>query len=149
MKQQTFSDIEYSNRRSKSRREDFLNTMNALIPWDECTALIRPYYYHGRRGRRPKSLEMMLRMYLIQTWFRLSAEGTEEAVSDSYSMRSFLGVDFLDEQVPDATTLLRFRRLLEKYHLTDVLEEKLSAAMKKAGLKIHKGSITDASVSQV
>lgn len=105
MKQQSFSDIEYSNRRRKPKREAFLDSMNEIIPWDQWIELIRPYYYSNKRGRRPKDIEVMLRMYLMQNWFNLSDEGMEEAIYDSYAIRSFLGINFIDEQIPDATII--------------------------------------------
>ena len=114
MKQQTFSDIEYSNRRKKTRREEFLDSMDEMIPWDHWVSIIRPYYPSGKRGRPPKNIEAMLRMYLMQNWFSLSDEGFEDAIYDSYAMRSFMHLDFLTEQVPDATTLLHFRHLMEE-----------------------------------
>ena len=101
MKQQTFSDIEYSNRRRKTKREKFLDSMNEIIPWGHWIALIQPFYYSNKRGRKPKDIEVMLRMYLMQSWFNLSDEGIEEAIYDSYAMRNFLGINFLDEQIPD------------------------------------------------
>ena len=114
MKQQTFSDIEYSNRRHTTKREAFLDSMDAIIPWDAWIELIRPYYYEGKRGRRPIDLEIMLRMYLLQNWFNLSDFGVEEAIYDSYAMRKFMRLDFMSQQVPDSTTLLHFRHLLVK-----------------------------------
>ncbi len=143
MKQRTFSDLEYSNRRGKTRREKFLSAMDEMIPWEEWVDLIRPYYYRGRRGRKPRDPEVMLRMYFLQDWFGLSAAGTEEAVSDSYSMRAFLGINFIDEQVPDDTTLLRFRRILEKHGLDTELETRLAALLAERGKMIHRGSMTD------
>ena len=77
MKQQTFSDFEYSNRRRKTKREEFLDSMNEIILWDHWVEIIRPYYYNNKRGRRPGDLEMMLRMYLMQNWFNLSDEGMD------------------------------------------------------------------------
>ena len=121
MKQQSFSDIEYANRRRKTKREAFLDSMNEIIPWSHWIELIKPYYYNKKRGRRPIDIEIMLRMYLMQNWFNLSDEGMEEAIYDSYAMRSFLGINFIDEQVPDATTLLKFRHLLEKHHIGGVV----------------------------
>ena len=110
--QPSFTDIEYGNRRRVSRRERFLETMNAAIPWATWVRLIEPHYYAdkpGKRGRKAKPIETMLWMYLLQVWFSLSDEGVEDAVYDSYAMRRFLGLDFAVEQVPDATTLLHFR----------------------------------------
>ena len=99
--------MEYANRRRKTKREAFLDSMNAIIPWSQWIELIRPYYYNKKRGRCPIDIEILLRMYLMQNWFNLSDEGMEEAIYDSYAMRSFLGINFIDEQAPDATTLNR------------------------------------------
>ena len=86
MKRQTFSDIEYSNRRKKTKRDEFLEIMNEIIPWEEWVALIKPHYFNGKRGRPPKGIEKKLRMYLLQIWFNLSDEGVEDAIYDSYAM---------------------------------------------------------------
>ncbi|SPD86138.1 protein of unknown function [Micropruina glycogenica] len=118
--QPSFADVEYGNRRRVSKREQFLEQMEATIPWQVWIDLIEPYYYldrPGKTGRKAKPLAMMLRMYLLQVWFNLSDEGVEDAIYDSFAMRRFLGVDFTVEQVPDATTLLHFRHLLEKASL--------------------------------
>lgn len=113
MKQQTFSDFEYAGRRRQTKRKNFLQEMNAMIPWSQWAEMIQPYYPKGERGRKPREIEAMLRMYLLQNWFNLSDEGTEDAIYDSYAMRTFMGINFLKEQAPDATTLLHFRHLIE------------------------------------
>lgn len=146
MKQQTFSDIEYSNRKRKTKREEFLEIMNDIIPWDEWIALIQPLYYKGKRGRPPRGIETMLRMYLVQIWFDLSDEGVEDAIYDSYALRKFVGIDFLEEQVPDATTLLHFRHLLEESHLGRAMFEGIKDAMDKTGHIMHGGTIVDATI---
>jgi transposase, IS5 family len=95
--QPSFTDIEYGNRRRVSRREQFLETMNATIPWAAWGALIQPHYYAdrpGKKGRKAKPVETMLRMYLLQVWFSLSDEAVEDAIYDSYAMRRFMGLDF-------------------------------------------------------
>ena len=147
MLQQTFSDFEYAKRRRRTKREKFLDSMTEIVPWKECIEMIRPYYYRNRRGRRSKNIETMFRMYLIQCWFSLSAEGAEEAIYDSYSMRNFLGINFIDEQVPDATTLLRFRRLLDKNQISGKISDMIGGRLEKAGLTMHEGMIADASVA--
>ena len=86
--------------------------MDSTIPWQRWVAVVEPRYYSNTRGRKPKPIETMLRMYLLKVWFSLSDEGVEEAIYDSYAMRRFMGLDFALEQVPDATTLLHFRHLL-------------------------------------
>jgi hypothetical protein len=87
--------------------------MDKIIPWSAWIAMIEPFYPNDHRGRPPIGIEKMLRMYLLQLWFNLSDEGVEDAIYDSYALRKFSHVDFLKEQVPDATTLLKFRHLLE------------------------------------
>lgn len=146
MKQQTFSDIEYSNRRKKTKREEFLDAMDGLIPWDYWVKLIRPYYPSGKRGRPPKNIEAMLRMYLMQNWFNLSDAGIEDAIYDSYAMRSFMHLDFLTEQVPDATTLLHFRHLIEDNKIGEKVFADVKARLEKAGLMMHGGTIVDATI---
>jgi IS5 family transposase len=85
MHQATFSDIEYSRRKRTTKREEFLKIMDNIIPWDEWVAYIVPYYPEGKRGRPPKGIEKMLRMYFLQCWFNLSDEGLEDAIYDSYT----------------------------------------------------------------
>ena len=93
MSQMTFSDFEYSNRKKKTKREEFLDVMEDIIPWDEWVEFVRPYYPNGRRGRPTKGIEKMLRMYLLQVWFNLSDEGIEDAIYDSYAFRKFMGIE--------------------------------------------------------
>lgn len=117
-KQQNFTDMEYANRRRVTKREAFLEKMDATMPWREWAALVAPYYPEGKRGRKPQDIERMLRMTMLQTWFNLSDEGIEDAIYDSYAMKGFMGIDFsAGEQVPDATTLCKFRKLLNEHDL--------------------------------
>ena len=146
MKQQTFSDIEYSGRKRKTKRDEFLEIMNEIIPWEEWIAFIVPYYYKGKRGRPPKGIEKMLRMYLLQMWFNLSDEGVEDAIYDSYAMRKFMGINFCEEQVPDATTLLKFRHIMEKHNLGQVLFNAIRNGLEKSGHIMHGGTIVDATI---
>lgn len=146
MKQQTFSDIEYSNRRKKTKREEFLNSMDRIIPWQNWVEFIGPHYPSGERGRPPKNIETMLRMYLMQNWFTLSDAGIEDAIYDSYAMRSFMHIDFLTEQVPDATTLLHFRHLIEDNGIGKMIFNDVKGRLDKAGLIMHGGTIVDATI---
>ena len=146
MKQQTFSDYEYSNRKRKTKREEFLEIMDEIIPWDEWISIIIPYYPSGKRGRPPIGIEIKLRMYLLQVWFNLSDEGTEDAIYDSYAMRKFVGINFLEEDVPDATTLLKFRRLLEKHGLNKLFFEAINRVMVETGHMLKGGSVVDATI---
>lgn len=147
--QPSFTDIEYGNRRRVSRREKFLETMDATIPWAGWVGLIEPHYFRdapGKRGRKAKPVETMLRMYLLQVWFSLSDEGVEDAVYDSYAMRRFLGLDFAVEQVPDATTLLHFRHLLEEHRLGEKLMSAQNEVFEEQGWIMRGGSIVDATI---
>ena len=147
--QPSFTDVEYGNRRRMSRREQFLEQMDATIPWDRWVAVIEPFYYQqvpGKKGRKAKPVETMLRMYLLQAWFSLSDEGVEDAIYDSYAMRRFMGLDFGTEQVPDATTLLHFRHLLEKHELGARLLAAQQEIFEAKGWMMRGGSIIDATI---
>lgn len=146
MQQQTFTDIEYSRRKKKTHREEFLDTMDQMIPWKDWIALIEPYYPSGKRGRPTRGIETMLRMYLMQNWFNLSDAAMEDTIYDSYAMRSFMHLDFYKEHVPDATTLLKFRHLLEEYHIGEQIFADVNARLEKAGLIMHGGTIVDATI---
>lgn len=146
MKQQTFSDIEYSHRRKKTKREEFLEAMDQIIPWQHWIDLIKDYYPSGKRGRPPRGIETMLRMYLMQNWFNLSDAAIEDAIYDSYAMRSFMHIDFFTEQVPDSTTLLKFRHLLEVHKIGEQIFADVNARLESAGLIMHGGTIVDATI---
>ena len=123
--------------------------MDAAIPWTRWVGLIEPHYYGdrpGKKGRKAKPVETMLRMYLLQVWFSLSDEGVEDAIYDSYAMRRFMGLDFAVEQVPDATTLLHFRHLLEKHKLGERLFESQNDIFDEQGWIMRGGSIVDATI---
>jgi IS5 family transposase len=144
--QTTFSDVEYQNRKHTTPREAFLDAMNKIIPWDRWIAMIAPYYPSGKRGRPTRGIETMLRMYLLQIWFNLSDVGVEDAIYDSYCMRKFMGLDFMTESVPDATTLLKFRHLLEENGIGKIIFDDIKKALDDAGLIMHGGTIVDATL---
>ena len=146
MAQQTFSDLEYSNRKRKTNREKFLDIMEEIIPWDEWVEFVEPYYPSGKRGRPTKGIEKMLRMYLLQIWFNLSDEGVEDAIYDSYAFRKFMGINFNEEQVPDATTLLKFRHLIEKNHLGEQMFRAINYVLEQNGAMMKGGTIVDATI---
>lgn len=145
--QQTFSDMEYKGRPRQTRKETFLEQMEAIIPWTEWVKVIEPFYYPDRtRGRKPLGLEKMLRMYLLQCWFNLSDEGVEDAIYDSYAMRKFMGLNFMTEKVPDATTLLHFRHMLEESRAGAAMFEAINGVLEANGLIMHGGTIVDATI---
>ena len=146
MGQLSFTEAEYSNRRRRTKREDFLDLMDEIIPWKEWSEIIRPYYYQNTRGRRAKEIETMLRMYLMQNWFHLSDEGVEDAIYDSYAMRKFMQLDFSKESVPDATTLTKFRHILEENHLGEKIFADVRERLDRGGMIMHGGTIVDATI---
>lgn len=146
-KQQNFTDIEYSQRRHTTKRERFLEKMDKVVPWKEWVALIEPYYPEGIRGRRPQGIERMLRTMLVQTWFSLSDEGVEDAIYDSYAMKRFVGIDFsAGEQAPDATTLCKFRKLLNEHGIQQAMFRQIEQLLIEKGEMVQGGSIVDATI---
>lgn len=146
MKQETFTDMEYSCRKKKTKREEFLEIMEEIIPWEEWEGVIAPYYPQGKRGRPPMGIEKMLRMYLLQIWFHLSDPGTEDTIYDSYAMRKFTGINFMTESVPDETTLCKFRHLLEENGLNKLFFEAINRVMEETGHMLKGGTIVDATI---
>lgn len=107
--------------------------MDAFIPWAVWISLIEPHYPAGNRGRKPRGIEIMLRMYLLQCWFNFSDEGIEEAIYGSPAFRMFMGTTFFDEQVPDATTLLKFRHLLEEKGIAEQIFDAIELGLEECG----------------
>jgi len=146
-RQQSFADMEYANRKRRTKRDEFLEIMEEVIPWDEWTVLVEPYYPNGKRGRPTRGVETMLRMYLLANWFTLSDEGVEDAIYDSYAFRKFMKVDFLgEEQVPDATTLCKFRKLLNEAGITKLFFDAMKVFLDRHGKLMHGGTIVDATI---
>lgn len=143
MNQQSFSDIEYSMRKKTTMREEFLDVMEEFIPWDEWVEYIRPYYPNSKSGHLAKDIEKMLRMYLLQVWFNLSDEEIEDAIYDSYAFRKFMGINFFDEQVPDSTTLLKFRHLIEENKIGEQMFKAIKYVLEQCGAMMKGGSIVD------
>jgi transposase, IS5 family len=149
MKQQTLamaSDKGFEQFRRPTKRDKFLRTMDLIVPWSELCAVVEPHYPKGEGGRPPIGLERMLRMLFVQHWFNLADEACEEALYDSASLRAFVGIDLGRERVPDGTTLLKFRRLLEKHKLGEALFAKVGALLQSRGLKVGSGTIVDATI---
>ena len=144
--QTSFADIEYDNRKRQTKRELFLDSMETLIPWKSWTEIIVPVYPTGKRGRPPRGIETMLRMILLQDWFSLSDEGLEDAIYDSYAFRKFMGLNFLQEQVPDATTLCKFRALLNEKGLAEQIFGHVKQLLDETGKIMHGGTIVDATI---
>jgi IS5 family transposase len=129
-----------------TRRDEFLKAMDALVPWSALCEEIAPHYPKAGNGRPPVGLERMLRMYFVQHWFNLADQACEEALYDSANLRRFVGIDLGREPVPDATTLLRFRRLLESNKLGEALFARVNEELKERGYKVQTGTIVDATI---
>jgi len=141
-----FSELEFAGKRKVTRREKFLAAMEEVVPWDDLLAEIKPSYPDGKRGRPPIGLERMLRLYFLQQWYGLADEALEDAVYDSQAMRRFLGINLSADPVPDATTLLKFRRLLEKNDLCAAIFEAINAHLEERGLLMREGTLVDATI---
>ena len=145
--QSSFSDLEDAAKKKQTRRDRFLVEIEAATPWTSLLNVIAPYYpVSGRRGHPPIGLERILRMYIVQQCFGFSDEGTEDAVYDSQAIRRFVGIDLNREGVPDATTLLKFRHLLEAHHLTESIFAAINAHLAERGLFLREGTIVDATL---
>src|SRR5882672_12278072 len=108
----------YKDKGKVTKRAKFLAEMQQVVPWSRLESVIAPVYPKGERGRPPLPLALMLRVYCLQQWFNLSDPGVEEALYDSESMRRFAGIEAGADVVPDETSVLNFRRLLEQHELT-------------------------------
>ena len=147
MRQGSFSELEYEHKHRLTRRDRFLAEIDAVTPWSALVAEVETHYPKGEgRGRPPIGCERMLRMYLAQQCFGLSDEGMEDALYDSQAIRRFVGIDLTHERAPDATTLLKFRRLLEQHDLTRRLLETLNVHLAANGLFMLIGSVVDATL---
>jgi IS5 family transposase len=144
--QTSFAQTEYAAKKKTTRREKFLGEMERVVPWARLTVLIEPHYPQGRRGRPPVGLERMLRIYFLQQWYTLADEALEDALYDSQALRAFAGIDLSAESVPDATTLLNFRHLLEAHHLTEAIFAAINAHLGERELLMKEGSIVDATI---
>ena len=146
-KQASFSELEYAAKKKQTRRDRFLAEIEAVTPWGELERTITPFYpSSGGRGRPPIGLTRMLRMYVAQQCFGLSDEGVEDALYDSQAIRRFVGIDLAREAAPDATTLLKFRRLLETHQLTESIFNAINAHLAEKGLLLREGTIVDATL---
>ena len=145
MSQISFADAEYAGKRKKTRREVFLEEMELVVPWKVLVEIIEPHYPVAGRGRRPYALESMLRVHLMQNWFALSDPAMEEALYEIASLRSFARLS-LNEPIPDETTILNFRHLLEANDLADDMLKVVNALLARKGLLLKRGSIVDATI---
>ena len=144
--QRTFAGIAWEKKGKVTRRERFLGEMNAVVPWKRLLALIEPRYPKAGQGRQPLGLETMLRIYFVQQWFDLSDPGAEDSIYDSESIRRFVGVELSEDRIPDETTILRFRHLLERHNLTEAMFAEIRSLLEEKRLLLKAGTIVDATI---
>ena len=144
--QLTFGDAEGLGQRKRTRKEIFLAEMEQVVPWNALLKLIEPHYPKmGQRGRQPYPLATMLRIHFLQQWYALSDPAMEEALYDTAVLRRFAGLSGLDD-IPDETTILNFRRLLETHELAPQLLERVNAHLARKGQSLRAGTIVDATI---
>jgi IS5 family transposase len=144
--QTSFSQAEFAQKKKTTRREKFLARMEEVIPWAKLLAVLEPFYPKGERGRPPIGLERMLRVYFLQQWYGLADEALEDTLYDSQALRGFARIDLGADAVPDATTLLKFRRLLETHDLCKGLFTAINADLAARGLLLREGTLVDATL---
>ena len=146
-RQKTLADEGFERYRKPTRREQFLDEMERVIPWAELTTAIEPFYPAGKgAGRPPIGIERMLRIHFVQHWFNLSDPAVEEALYDSRALRRFVGIDLGREPAPDETTICKFRHLLERHDLGARLFVLIGEYLDENGLKVNRGTIVDATI---
>src|ERR1035438_2477305 len=144
--QRTFASMAWNGKGKVTRRERFLAEMDAVIPWARLIALIEPHSPKAGQGRQPLGLEKMLRIYFLQQWFNLSDPQAEDAIYDSESMRRFARVELGEDLVPDETTILRFRHLLEQHQLTQAIFNSITGLLEERRLLLRSGTLVDATI---
>jgi IS5 family transposase len=145
-KQQTFASVAWTQKGKVTRRERFLAEMDAVIPWADLLRVIEPHYPKAGNGRQPLGLEKMLRIYFVQQWFNLSDPQAEDSLYDSESIRRFVRIELSEDVVPDETTILRFRHLLEQHGLTAKIFDLVKELLTAKRLLLKSGTIVDATI---
>jgi Transposase and inactivated derivatives, IS5 family len=147
MDQLSFASLDYAAKKKRTKREKFLAEMERVVPWGRLLALIEPFYPKaGQVGRQPFPLLVMLRVYFVQQWYGLSDPGAEEALYDIQSVRAFAGLELGRDAIPDETTILNFRHLLERHDLTKALFEAVADHLEEHKLLLRGGTIVDATL---
>ena len=146
MNQPTFAALAFANKKKKTRREKFLEEMDQVVPWPQLMKVIKRHYPKAGNGRPPLGLEKMLRIYFLQQWFNLSDPAMEDALYDIESLRRFAGIELGHDEVPDESTILNFRHLLERHGLTRKLFARVTAHLEENGLLLRHGTIVDATI---
>ena len=140
------ADLGLNLSRKKTRKREFLEEMTRVVPWKDLTALIEPHYPKGKTGRPPMGLEVMLRVHLLQQWFGLSDPAMEEALHDVPLYREFAGLEGPMRRLPDESTILRFRHLLEKHNLGDAILATVNVILQRHGMMLKAGTVVDATL---
>ena len=148
MKQITFASIAYTHKKVTAKREAFLNEMERVVPWSRLLKLIEPYYPKAGNGRPPMPMETMLRIYFLQQWYSLSDPAAEEALYDIESMRRFAQLELLDDAIPDETTILKFRHMIERHALSEAIFADINNYLVEKGIQVSQGSMVDATIIQ-
>ena len=143
--QPTFADLDYQHKRRRTRREEFLERMDSLIPWQKLEERIRPHYFPRERGRRPYPLAVMLRVHIVQLCYNLSDPAMEDLLYEAESVQRFAGLR-LSEPIPDESTILHFRHLLEGRPLGRGLFEEIKGHLAEQGVRLREGTIVDATI---
>jgi transposase, IS5 family len=148
MDQLSFASVDFLSKKKRTKRDVFLAEMTAVVPWSMLEALIEPHYpkVGAKGGRRPFPLGMMLRIYCLQQWYNLSDPGAEEALYDMQSMRAFVGLELGRDDIPDETTILNFRHLLERHDLTKAIFAAIAEHLAAQGELLRGGTIMDATL---
>ena len=147
MKQLSLAETGFMPKRGKvTRKAEFLAEMNVVVPWSRLEGLIRPVYPKAGRGRRPTPLSVMLRIHFLQHWFGYSDPAMEEALHDMPLLRQFAGLDAFEDTIPDETTILKFRHLLEANALAVALFAEVNAVLSEKGLSLRNGTVVDATL---
>jgi IS5 family transposase len=146
MKQTTFASAAWQHKGKVTRRERFLAEMDAVIPWARLLTLIEPHYPKAGNGTQPMPMERMLRIYFMQNWFNLSDPQAEDSLYDIESMRRFAGIELSEDAIPDESTILRFRHLLERHQLTEAIFAEVRSLLEEKRLLLKSGTIVDATI---
>ena len=148
MKQITFASIAYTHKKVTTKREALLNEMERVVPWSRLLKLIEPYYPKAGNGRPPMPMETMLRIYFLQQWYSLSDPAAEEALYDIESMRRFAQLELLDDAIPDETTILKFRHMIERHALSEAIFADINNYLVEKGIQVSQGSMVEATIIQ-
>ena len=148
MDQLSFASLDFAAKKKRTKRDVFLAEMAAVVPWAALEAVIEPHYpkVGSKGGRRPFPLAVMLRVYCLQQWYNLSDPGAEEALYDIHSMRGFCGLELGRNAIPDETTILNFRHLLERHDLTKAVFAAVAEHLEARGALLRGGTIVDATL---